>query len=206
MLIGKKLGMSRIFKESGEVVAISVIKASPVFVIDKRTEEKDGYNAYVLGFGEKKEKRVKKPVLGLSKKAGIGPVEMIREFRTSDTSKFEIGSKIPVSILEEGEMVDVTGWSKGRGFQGVVKRWGFSGGPASHGSRFHRQPGSAGAGTYPGRVIKGKKYPGRMGNERITIKNLEVVSVDEEKGFVRLKGGIPGARGNIILIRKRKNR
>lgn len=206
MLIGKKLGMSRIFKESGEVVAISVIKASPVFVIDKRTEEKDGYNAYVLGFGEKKEKRVKKPVFGLSKKAGIGPIEMIREFRTSDTSKFEIGSKIPVSILEEGEMVDVTGWSKGRGFQGVVKRWGFSGGPASHGSRFHRQPGSAGAGTYPGRVIKGKKFPGRMGNERITIKNLEVVSVDEEKGFVSLKGGVPGARGNIILIRKRKNR
>lgn len=206
MLIGRKLGMSRIFKDTGERVPISVIKASPVFVLDKRTEEKDGYNAYVLGFEEKKEKRVKKPVFGLSKKIGAPPVSVIREFRVDDLSEFEIGSKVPVSILKEGELVNVTGWSKGRGFQGVVKRWGFKGGPSSHGSRFHRQPGSAGAGTFPGRVIKGKKFPGRMGNERITIKNMRVVKVDEEKGLIALKGGIPGARGNIVLIRKRESK
>lgn len=205
MLIGRKLGMTRVFEETGEVVSISVIKASPVFVLDKRTEEKDGYNAYVLGFGKKKERRVKKPVLGLTKKAGVDPVEIIREFKTGDLSEFDVGNEIPVSIFKKGDLVDVTGWSKGRGFQGVVKRWGFKGGPASHGSRFHRQPGSAGAGTYPGRVVKGKKFPGRMGNERVTIKNIEVVKIDEEKGLVGLKGAVPGSRGNIILIRRKGN-
>jgi large subunit ribosomal protein L3 len=205
MLIGRKLGMTRVFEETGEVVSISVIKASPVFVLDKRTEEKDGYNAYVLGFGKKKERRVKKPVLGLTKKAGVDPVEIIREFKTGDLSEFDVGNEIPVSIFKKGDLVDVTGWSKGRGFQGVVKRWGFKGGPASHGSRFHRQPGSAGAGTYPGRVVKGKKFPGRMGNERVTIKNIEVVKIDKEKGLVGLKGAVPGSRGNIILIRRKGN-
>jgi len=205
MLIGRKLGMTRVFEETGEVVSISVIKASPVFVLDKRTEEKDGYNAYVLGFGKKKEKRVKKPVLGLTKKAGVDPVEIIREFKTGDLSEFDVGNEIPVSILKKGDLVDVTGWSKGRGFQGVVKRWGFKGGPASHGSRFHRQPGSAGAGTDPGRVVKGKKFPGRMGNERVTIKNIEVVKIDEEKGLIGLKGAVPGSRGNVILIRRKGN-
>lgn len=206
MLIGRKLGMSRVFKDSGEVIPISIIKASPIYVLDKRTTEKDGYNAYVLGFGSKKEKRVKKPVFGLNKKAGVPPVEVIREFRVKNTSEFEIGSKVPVNVLKEGEIVNITGWSKGRGFQGVIKRWGFSGGPSSHGSRFHRQPGSAGAGTWPGRVIKGKKFPGRMGNERFTIKNVEVVKVDAEKGIVALKGGVPGARGNIILIKKQESK
>lgn len=205
MLIGRKIGMTKKFKETGEDIPITVIKASPVFVLDKRTEEKDGYKAYVLGFGKKKEKRVKKPILGLCKKAGIPPVEIIQEFRTDDLSKFEIGSEISVSILKEGEMVDVVGRSKGRGFQGVVKRWGFAGGPASHGSRLHRAPGSVGAGTYPGRVIKGKKLPGRMGSDRVTVKNLEVVEVNEENGLVGVKGGIPGARGSIILIKKKGN-
>ncbi len=195
--------MTRIFKETGEVISISIIKASPVFVLDKRTEDRDGYNAYILGFGNKKKERLKKPVFGLSEKAGVGPVEVIREFRTNDLSEFEIGSEVPVSSLKVGELVNVTGWSKGRGFQGVVKRWGFSGGPSSHGSHFHRQPGSTGAGTYPGRVIKGKKLPGRMGNERITIKNVEVLKIDEEKGLVALKSGVPGSRGNIVLIKKK---
>jgi large subunit ribosomal protein L3 len=206
MLIGRKLGMSRVFRDSGEVIPISIIKASPIFVLDKRTIKKDGYNAIILGFGSKKEKRVKKPVFGLNKKAGVPPVEVIREFRMKDPVEFEIGSQVPVSILKEGEMVTITGWSKGRGFQGVVKRWGFRGGPSSHGSRFHRQPGSAGAGTWPGRVIKGKKYPGRMGNERITIKNVEVIKIDEGKGLIALKGGVPGACGNIILIKKQERK
>jgi large subunit ribosomal protein L3 len=201
MLIGKKLGMTRVFNEEGKSLPVTVIKASPCFVIDRRTEERDGYTAYVMGFGEKKEKRVKKPVLGLCKKAGVPPVEIIREFRATDTSTFEVGEKIPVSVLQKGDRIDVVGWSKGRGFQGVVKRWGFSGGPGSHGSTFHRAPGSAGAGTYPGRVLKGKKFPGRMGNERITVRNLEVVSLDEENGLIVVKGAVPGFTNGLLLIK-----
>jgi len=200
MLIGRKLGMARLFSKSGESVPVTVIKASPCFVIDRRTEDRDGYTAYVMGFGEKKEKRVKKPVLGLCKKAGVSGVEIIKEFRTEDTSVFDIGEKIPVSILRTGDKISVVGWSKGRGFQGVVKRWGFSGGPGSHGSRFGRIPGSAGAGTYPGRVLKGRKYPGRMGNERVTEKNLEVVNIDAEKGLILVKGSVPGFRNGLLLI------
>ncbi len=205
MLIGRKLGMTRIFTEGGESVPVTVIKASPCFVLDRRTDERDGYRAYIMGFGEKKEKRVRKPVLGLCKKAGIPPVEIIREFRVADTSTFEVGEKIPVSLLQKGDRIDVVGWSKGRGFQGVVKRWGFAGGPGSHGSRFHRAPGTAGAGTYPGRVLKGKKFPGRMGNDRVTAKNLEVITLDEEKGLVVVKGSIPGCRNGFVLIKIGEN-
>ncbi len=201
MLIGRKLGMTRVFTESGESVPVTVIKASPCFIIDRRTEERDGYTAYVLGFGEKKEKRVKKPVLGLCKKAGVPPVEVIREFRVKDTSVFSIGEKVPVSVLQKGDRINVVGWSKGRGFQGVVKRWGFSGGPGSHGSRFGRAPGSAGAGTYPGRVLKGKKFPGRMGNNRVTVRNLEIVSLDEENGLIAVKGAVPGFKNGLLLIK-----
>ncbi|MBN1694948.1 50S ribosomal protein L3 [candidate division WOR-3 bacterium] len=201
MLIGRKLGMTRVFTESGENIPVTVIKASPCFIIDRRTEERDGYTAYVMGFGEKKEKRVKKPVLGLCKKAGVPPVEVIREFRVKDTSVFDIGEKVPVSVLQKGDKINVVGWSKGRGFQGVVKRWGFKGGPGSHGSTFHRAPGSAGAGTFPGRVLKGKKLPGRMGNDRVTAKNLEVVTLDEENGLIAVKGAVPGFRNGILLIK-----
>jgi len=201
MLIGRKLGMTRVFTESGESVPVTVIKASPCFVIDRRTEERDGYTAYIMGFGEKKEQRVKKPVLGLCKKAGIPPVEAIREFRVNDTSAFDVGEKVPVSLLQKGDKVAVVGCSKGRGFQGVVKRWGFAGGPASHGSTFHRTPGSAGAGTYPGRVVKGKKFPGRMGNNRVTVKNLEVITLDEEKGLVVVRGAVPGFINGLVLIK-----
>jgi len=205
MLIGRKVGMTRVFDDEGRSIPVTVIKASPCFIIDRRTEERDGYSAYVTGFGEKKEKRVKKPVLGLCKKAGVPPVEVIKEFKVKDTSTFDIGEKIPVSLLQEGDKVSVVGWSKGRGFQGVVKRWGFAGGPASHGSRFGRLPGSAGAGTYPGRVVKGKKFPGRMGNDRITVKNLEVVKLDPEKGLIVVKGSVPGFRKGLVLIKINDN-
>lgn len=193
--------MTRVFSKEGKSIPVTVIKASPCFVIDRRTEERDGYTAYVMGFGEKKEKRVKKPVLGLCKKAGVPPVEVIREFRAEDTSAFEVGEKVPVSVLQKGDRIDIVGWSKGRGFQGVVKRWGFSGGPGSHGSRFGRAPGSAGAGTYPGRVLKGKKFPGRMGNDRVTVKNLEIVNLDEENGLIVVKGAVPGFRNGLLLIK-----
>jgi large subunit ribosomal protein L3 len=205
MLIGRKLGMTRIFDDEGRSVPVTVIKASPCFILDRRTEERDGYTAYITGFGERKEKRVKKPVLGLCKKAGVPPVEVIREFRIKDTAIFDIGEKVPVSLLQKGDKVDVVGWSKGRGFQGVVKRWGFAGGPASHGSRFGRLPGSAGAGTYPGRVVKGKKFPGRMGNDRITVKKLEVIKLDVEKGLIVVKGAVPGFKNGLVLIKIDKN-
>lgn len=205
MLIGRKLGMTRVFTEEGEPIPVTVIKTSPCFVLDKRTKEKDGYEAFVLGFGRKKEKNVKKPILGLCKKAGVSPVEVIKEFRVKDISSFEVGEEVPVSILQKGDRVDVVGWTKGRGFQGVVKRWGFAGGPASRGSRFHRAPGSAGAHTFPARVIKGKRYPGRMGNERVTVKNLEVAILDEENGLLGVKGAVPGARNGIVLVKMKEN-
>jgi large subunit ribosomal protein L3 len=205
MLIGKKLGMTRIFTKEGEDVPITVIKASPCFVIDRKTEERDGYKAYVMGFGEKKEKRSKKPILGICKKAGVPPVEFIREFRVDDTSAFDIGERVPVSVLQEGDRVDVVGWTKGRGFQGVVKRYRFAGGPGSHGSNFNRAPGASGAHTFPGRVLKGKRFPGRMGNERKTIRNLEVVILDEDKGLVGVKGAVPGAGNGLVLIKIKKD-
>jgi large subunit ribosomal protein L3 len=205
MLIGKKLGMTRIFTKEGENVPVTVIKASPCFVIDRKTEERDGYKAYVMGFGEKKEKKSKKPLLGMCKKAGIPPVEFIREFRVDDTSAFNVGERVPVSLLQEGDRVDVVGWTKGRGFQGVVKRYGFAGGPGSHGSNFNRAPGASGAHTYPGRVLKGKRFPGRMGNERKTIRNLEVVILDEDKGLVGVKGAVPGAGNGLVLIKIKKD-
>lgn len=203
MLIGKKIGMTRVFKENGEVVPTTVIKASPVYVLGKREEEKDGYNAFILGFG-KKEKNFTRPIEGICKKAGVDYMKVIREFRTDDLSLFEVGDEVPVTFLEEGELVDIVGTSKGKGFQGVVKRWGFKGGPDSHGSKFHRAPGTAGAGTDPGRVVKGKKFPGRMGGDRTTIKNLEVVKVDEESGVIGVKGSVPGANEGIILIKKKE--
>jgi large subunit ribosomal protein L3 len=205
MLIGKKLGMTRIFTKEGASVPVTVIKASPCFVIDRKTEERDGYKAYVMGFGEKKEKKIKKPVLGMCKKAGIPPVEFIREFRVDDTSAFNVGERVPISLLQEGDRVDVVGWTKGRGFQGVVKRYRFAGGPGSHGSNFNRAPGSSGAHTFPARVIKGKRFPGRMGNERKTIRNLEVVILDEDKGLVGVRGAVPGAGNGLVLIKIKKD-
>ncbi|RKZ20013.1 50S ribosomal protein L3 [bacterium] len=200
-LVGKKIGMTQVFREDGTVVPVTLIKAGPNFVVYRRTKEKDGYEAVALGFEEAK--RANRPMMGIFKKAGLPPLKKIVEFRVDDSSQFEPGQRIDVDILKEGEKVDVTGWEKGRGFQGVVKRHGFAGGPRSHGSKFHRIPGSVGATTDPGRVWKGKKLPGRMGNERVTIKNLEVVKVDREQGIVAVKGGVPGARNSWVIIRKK---
>ncbi|RKZ24763.1 50S ribosomal protein L3 [bacterium] len=200
-LVGKKIGMTQVFREDGTVVPVTLIKAGPNFVVYRRTKEKDGYEAVALGFEEAK--RANRPMMGIFKKAGLPPLKKIVEFRVDDSSQFEPGQRIDVDILKEGEKVDVTGWEKGRGFQGVVKRHGFAGGPRSHGSKFHRIPGPVGATTDPGRVWKGKKLPGRMGNERVTIKNLEVVKVDREQGIVAVKGGVPGARNSWVIIRKK---
>ena len=201
-LVGKKIGMTQVFKEGGDVVPVSLIQIGPCYVIGHRTEEKDGYSAVILGY--ENIKKANKPHQGIFNKVKIKPLKYIFEFRTDNLEKYEIGKMVEIDLFSKGEMVDITGWTKGRGFQGVVKRFNFSGGPSGHGSRFHRIPGSIGQHTWPGEVKKGAKLPGRMGNTQKTIKNLEIVDIDKEKSLVAVKGAVPGARGSIIIIRKRQ--
>ncbi|MCD6400202.1 50S ribosomal protein L3 [candidate division WOR-3 bacterium] len=203
MLIGKKIGMTQIFADNGQIVPVTVIKAGPLRVVGLRTIEKDGYNSVIVGFGEKK-KNVNKPYGGLFKKANIPPAEKIVEFRTDDVSNYKIGSEISVDTFKIGDSVDVIGWTKGRGFQGVVKRWRFHGGPSGHGSRFHRIPGSIGMHSDPGRVLKGQKMPGKMGNERKTIRNAKIALIDKENHIIGIKGAAPVTRNSWILIKGKK--
>lgn len=203
MIIGRKIGMTQIFKNN-KAIPVTVIKAGPCVVIQKKTVETDSYNALQLGFEEISEKKVNKPLLGHFKKFGVKPFRILKEFRIENIDDFEIGQEIKVSMFKEGDIVDVTGWSKGRGFAGAMKRWGFRGGPKSHGSKFHRQLGSVGQHTEPAKIWKGKKMPGRYGNERVTIRNLEVLKVDAENNLLVVKGGVPGARGGLLLIRSAK--
>ncbi len=204
MIIGRKIGMTQIFDEDGNAIPVTVVKAGPCVVVQKRTPEVDGYSAVQLGFEEIPEKKVNKPLMGHFKKAGVGPFRILKEFRVENVDEYEIGKKIDVSIFESGDVVDVTGWSKGRGFAGAMKRWGFRGGPKSHGSKFHRMLGSVGQHTEPAKILKGKKMPGRYGNERVTVRNLKVVKVDPDNNLVVIKGGVPGARGGLLLIRSAK--
>lgn len=202
-LIGKKIGMSRIFQESGAAVSVTVVEAGPCPVVQVKTEDSDGYRAVQLGFGAQKEKRTAKAESGHAAKVGLDAAPAIlREFAVAEGEEFEPGQELTVELFEEGERVKVTGTSKGRGFQGVVKRHGFAGRPASHGHSMSRTPGSIGPGTDPSRVIKGKKLPGRMGGKRATIRNLEVVKIDPERNLLFLKGSVPGARNSYVLIRK----
>ncbi len=203
-LIGKKLGMTQIFKPNGEAVPVTVIEAGPCVVVSKRTKEKEGYTALQLGFGYIKPHKVNKPMKGIFKKAGVEPKRYLREFRVDNVDDFEIGQEIKVDIFKEGERVDITGISKGKGFAGGMKRHGFSGGPASHGSAFHRYGSSLGAHTEPGHVFKGKRMAGHMGNVRVTVRNLEVVKIYPEKNLLLVKGGVPGSRNSIVLIKKSK--
>ena len=201
-ILGKKIGMTQIFTESGEAVPVTVIEAGPCYVTQVKTVETDGYNAVQLGFEEVKPKRLTKPELGHLRKNNLPPLRHLREIRTDDAASYEVGQVIDVSIFQEGERVDVTGTSKGRGFAGVVKRHGFGGGPKTHGqSDRHRAPGSIGATSTPGRVFKGLRMAGRMGGERVTVQNLEVVQVDPERNLLVVKGAVPGARGGLLLIR-----
>ena len=204
MIIGRKIGMTQVFDEEGNAIPVTVIKAGPCVVVQKKTPETDGYSAIQLGFEEIPEKKVNKPMLGHFKKYGVKPMRILREFRVENPDEFEVGQVIDVSIFEPGDVVDVTGWSKGRGFAGAMKRWGFQGGPRSHGSKFHRMLGSVGQHTEPAKIWKGKKMPGRYGNERVTVRNLKVVKVDPENNLLVVKGGVPGARGGLLLIRSAK--
>jgi len=202
-LIGRKIGMIRIFTEEGTAVPVTVIEAGPCPVVQIKTEESDGYSAVQLGFSAKKAKRATRPELGHAAKAGLEAApRILREFEVGDDEELELGQQLTVEVFEAGDTVKVTGTSKGRGFQGVVKRHGFAGRPASHGHSDSRAPGSMGPGTDPSRVIKGKKLPGRMGGVRKTILNLEVVKVDSERNLLFIKGGVPGSRNSYVLITK----
>ncbi|ABY94043.1 50S ribosomal protein L3 [Thermoanaerobacter brockii subsp. lactiethylicus] len=200
-ILGRKHGMTQIFDEKGEVIPVTVIEAGPCVVVQKKTVETDGYNAIQVGFGDVKEKRLTKPLIGHFKKAGVPFKRYLREFRLDDISGYEVGSEIKVDIFKPGDRVDVTGISKGKGFAGVVKRYGANRGPMSHGSKYHRRVGSMGATTDPGRTFKGKIMPGHMGHERVTIQNLEVVKVDPELNLLLVKGSVPGPKGSLLIIK-----
>ena len=195
-IIGTKVGMTQVFKEDGTLLPVTVVKAGPCVVVQKKTVEGEGYNALQLGFGEIRVKLVNKPKAGHFKKAGVEPMRYLREFRTDDVAEYEVGQELKVDVFAEGDKVDATG------FKGVIARHGQHRGPMTHGSRYHRRPGSMGACSYPGNVFKGKKLPGHTGVERVTIQNLEVVMVNAEKDMLLIKGAIPGANGQLVTIKK----
>jgi large subunit ribosomal protein L3 len=203
-IIGKKLGMTQLFDEDGTVTPVTVIKAGPCIVVQKKTVNTDGYNAVQLGLVEEKPpRRVNKPTEGHFKRAGVPPTRVLREVRVGPSDETtSVGDKILVDMFNENDLVDVIGKSKGRGFAGFVKRHGFHGGRASHGSMFHRAPGGIGASAYPSRVFKGTKMAGHMGDERKTIKNLRVVAVDAENNLLMIRGALPGPTGAYVLIKK----
>jgi large subunit ribosomal protein L3 len=202
-IIGKKIGMTQLFGEKGNVQPVTVIQAGPCTVTEVRTSQRDGYTAVQLGYGTNKETRFKRPVLGQFKKRNLPPSRHLREFRVTDAAPYEVGQSLTVALFEKGEHVDVEGVTKGRGFAGVVKRHGFAAGHASHGPTAGKQPGSIGASAYPSRVVKGKRLPGRMGGENLTIKNLEVVAVDAEQHLVMVLGAIPGPPNGLVFVKKR---
>jgi large subunit ribosomal protein L3 len=202
-LLGKKLGMTQIFDEKGEVVPVTVIEAGPCYVTQKKTSERDGYTAVQLGFEEIKPSRATKPQLGHLSKNGVPALRFLREFRVSDHSDLNEGQKLDVSVFEAGDVVDIIGTSKGRGFAGGVRRHGFAGGPKTHGqSDRWRAPGAISSGTTPGRVLKGLRMAGRMGHSPVTIQNLEIVLVDPERNLLVVKGAVPGARQGLLVIRE----
>ncbi len=199
--LGEKVGMTQYYEESGAAVGATVIKAEPAVVVQVKTLENDDYRGIQLGYKDTEKRKLTKPMKGHFEKHDVNPKKFLAEFRVEDPEQYSSGDRITVGQFEEGEMVDVTGNSKGKGFQGVVKRWDFSGGPKTHGSRFHRKPGSIGMCVEPGRVLKGKKLPGRSGNEKVTIQNLKVLRVDPDEELLVIKGSVPGPRENILRIR-----
>lgn len=201
-IYGKKLGMTQIFSEEGLAIPVTVIEVNPMVVVAKKVTEKEGYNAIVVSFGEIKEKNVIKPLKGMFAKAGVPVKRHLREIKVENTDDFEIGQEITLEIFENGDMVDVGAVSKGKGFQGNIKRHGQSEGPKTHGSTYHRRPGSMGATSSPGRVFKNKKLPGHMGHVNRTILNLEIIKVDSDKKAILVKGSVPGAKKAVVNIKK----
>lgn len=200
-ILGKKLGMTQVFTPEGNVIPVTVIEAGANVVLQKKDLENDGYEAVQIGYSDKKESRSNKPEAGHAKKANTTPKRYVREIRGVDLAAYEVGQEVKVDIFAEGEFVDVTGISKGKGFQGVIKRWGQSRGPMAHGSRYHRRPGSMGS-IQANRVPKGKRLPGHMGSETVTIQNLQVVRVDAERNVLLVKGSIPGPKNSFVKIKQ----
>ncbi len=201
-ILGTKIGMTQVFTQEGIVIPVTVVEAGPCVVIQKKTTQSDGYDAVQLGYGEIRTKLVNKPKSGHFKKAGVPVKRHLREFRMADVEQIEVGQEFKADVFEENDIVDVTGVSKGRGFKGVIARWGQHRGPMTHGSRYHRRPGSMGACSSPSRVFKGKRLPGHTGAQTKTIQCLEIVRVVPEKNMILIKGAVPGARGSLISIKK----
>ena len=201
-IIGKKVGMTQIFDESGKVIPVTVIEAGPCVVAQVKSNETDGYNAVQLGFGDVKESKVNKPVKGHFAKSKLALKKHLREFRLDSIEGIKVGDEFKADVFVKGDKVDIQGTSKGKGFQGVIKRHGQSRGPMGHGSMYHRRPGSMGPTSTPGRVFKGKKLPGHMGHVTVTIQNLDVVKVDMDKNVILVKGSVPGVNGAILKIRQ----
>ena len=199
-ILGRKIGMTQVFAENGELIPVTVIEAANNVVLQKKTIETDGYEAIQIGFEDKREKLSNKPEKGHVEKANTAPKRFVREFRSANPADYELGQEVKVSIFAEGDTVDVTGISKGKGFQGAIKRHGQSRGPMTHGSRYHRRPGSMGP-VAPNRVFKGKLLPGRMGGEQVTVQNLTIVKVDVERNLLLVKGNVPGARKALIKVK-----
>ncbi len=200
-LLGRKIGMTRVYSEQGQAIPVTVIEAGPCVVLQKKTAAKEGYNAIQVGFGPKKEALLNKPEAGHCKAAGKGGFYHIREFSVTDPETYELGQEIQLAeVLKIGDKVHITGKSKGRGFQGVIKRHGFKGGRKTHGSMFHRRPGSIGCSAWPSRVVKGKKMPGRMGNDMLTRKNLTVIDIRPDENILLVKGSVPGASEGLLQI------
>ncbi|ABK61270.1 MULTISPECIES: 50S ribosomal protein L3 [Clostridium] len=200
-IIGRKIGMTQIFDENGKVIPVTVVEAGPCAVLQKKTEEKDGYNAIQVGFEDIREKLANKPKKGHFAKAGVSLKRIVREFRLENIDEYEVGTEIKADVFAAGDKVDVTGVSKGKGFQGTIKRWNFHRGPMAHGSKYHRAVGSMGAASDPSRTFKNKKMPGHMGNKKSTILNIEVVKVMADKNVLLIKGGIPGPNKGYVVIK-----
>lgn len=200
-ILGRKLGMTQIFDEEENVVPVTVIEAGPCVISQVKTKDKDGYSAVQLGFSELDEKRVNKPYAGHFKKANVKPQRYVREVRIADDEEVKVGDTVSVESFSDAKLVDVIGTSKGKGFQGTIKRWNFNSGPTTHGSRNQRRPGSIGQCAYPGRVRKGLHMAGHMGDERVTVKNLKVVRVDAEQNLLLVKGAVPGSKNALVQIR-----
>ena len=200
-IIGKKIGMTQIFDESGKMIPVTVVEAGPCVVTQKKTMEKDGYEAVQVAFGEIREKLVNKPLKGHFAKAGVSLRRTLKEFKLEDINAYEVGQEIKADVFVAGDKVDVSGVSKGKGFQGVIKRWNAQRGPMTHGSKFHRAPGSMGASSDPSRTFKNKRMPGHMGSVNTTVLNLQVVKVIAEKNLILIKGGIPGPNKGTVVIK-----
>ncbi|ASV67651.1 50S ribosomal protein L3 [Cytobacillus sp. FSL W7-1323] len=198
-ILGRKIGMTQVFAENGDLIPVTVVEATPNVVLQKKSVDTDGYEAIQIGFEDKREKLSNKPEKGHAAKADTTPKRFVRELRGADLAEYEVGQEVKVDIFAEGEKIDVTGISKGKGFQGAIKRHGQSRGPMAHGSRYHRRPGSMGP-VAPNRVFKGKLLPGRMGGEQITVQNLEIVKVDAERNLLLVKGNVPGSKKALLKL------